>query len=57
MMDSADREPLDRLPLVQVAAAGVAPRRTVREARAQEPGLSVNAACKQISPQLRTLPD
>jgi transposase len=32
-------------------------RRMVREARAQEPGLSVNAACKRIGPQLAILPD
>jgi transposase len=32
-------------------------RRMVREARAQEPGLSVNAACKRIGPQLGILPD
>src|SRR4051794_41585334 len=32
-------------------------KRMVREARAQEPGLSVNAACKRIGPQLGILPD
>jgi transposase len=29
----------------------------VREARGQEPGLSINAACKRIGPQLGVLPD
>jgi transposase-like protein len=29
----------------------------VREARAQEPSLSINAACKRIGPQLGILPD
>ena len=32
-------------------------KRMVREARGQEPGLSVNAACKRIGPQLGILPD
>jgi transposase len=32
-------------------------KRMVREARVQEPGLSVNAACKRIGPQLEILPD
>jgi transposase len=32
-------------------------KRMVREARQQEPGLSVNAACKRIGPQLGILPD
>ena len=32
-------------------------RRVVREARAQEPGLSINAACKRIGPQLGIVPD
>jgi hypothetical protein len=32
-------------------------KRMVREARVQEPGLSVNAACKRIGPQLGILPD
>jgi transposase len=32
-------------------------KRMVREARRQEPGLSVNAACKRIGPQLGVLPD
>jgi len=32
-------------------------QRMVREARAREPGLSVNGACKRIGPQLRILPD
>src|SRR3954451_7820985 len=32
-------------------------RRMVREARQQEPGLSVNAACKRIGPQLGIVPD
>ena len=32
-------------------------KRMVREARAQEPGLSVNAACKRIGPQLGILLD
>ncbi|GLZ55967.1 insertion element IS6110 uncharacterized 12.0 kDa protein [Actinomycetospora sp. NBRC 106378] len=32
-------------------------KRMVREARQQEPGLSVNAACKWIGPQLGIQPD
>jgi transposase len=32
-------------------------KRMVREARVQEPGLSINAACKRIGPQLGILPD
>jgi len=32
-------------------------KRMVREARVHEPGLSVNAACKRIGPQLGILPD
>jgi transposase len=32
-------------------------KRMVREARQQEPGLSVNAACTRIGPQLGILPD
>ena len=32
-------------------------KRMVREARQQEPGLSVNAACKRIGPQLGIQPD
>src|SRR4051794_41734905 len=32
-------------------------KRMVREARVQEPGLSVNTACKRIGPQLGILPD
>ena len=32
-------------------------QRMVREARQREPGLSVNAACKRIGPQLGILPD
>ncbi|WP_026204695.1 transposase [Actinomycetospora chiangmaiensis] len=32
-------------------------KRMVREARQQEPGLSVNAACKRIGPQLGITPD
>jgi len=32
-------------------------QRMVREARAREPGLSVNGACKRIGPQLGILPD
>jgi transposase len=32
-------------------------KRMVRQARAEEPGLSVNAACKRIGPQLGILPD
>jgi len=32
-------------------------KRMVREARQQEPGLSVNAACKRIGPQLGIVPD
>jgi hypothetical protein len=32
-------------------------KRMVREVRVQEPGLSVNAACKRIGPQLGILPD
>ncbi len=32
-------------------------KRMVREARQQEPGLSINAACKRIGPQLGILPD
>src|SRR3954464_9379849 len=32
-------------------------KRMVREARAQEPGLSINAACKRIGPQLGIVPD
>lgn len=32
-------------------------KRMVREARQQDPRLSVNAACKRIGPQLGILPD
>lgn len=32
-------------------------KRMVRQARQEEPGLSVNAACKRIGPQLGILPD
>src|SRR3954454_19229395 len=32
-------------------------KRMVREARQQEPGLSINAACKRIGPQLGIVPD
>ena len=32
-------------------------KRMVREARQREPGLSINAACKRIGPQLGILPD
>ena len=32
-------------------------KRMVRQSRAEEPGLSVNAACKRIGPQLGILPD
>ena len=32
-------------------------KRMVREAREQEPGLSVNAACKRIGSQLGIVPD
>jgi transposase len=32
-------------------------KRMVREARVQEPGLSIDAACKRIGPQLGILPD
>ncbi|SFO44685.1 Transposase [Pseudonocardia ammonioxydans] len=32
-------------------------KRMVGQARQQEPGLSVNAACKRIGPQLGILPD
>ena len=32
-------------------------KRMVREAREQEPGLSVNEACKRIGPQLGIVPD
>ena len=32
-------------------------QRMVREARVQEPGLSVNAACKRIGPQLGIVAD
>ena len=33
------------------------PKRMVREAREQEPGLSVNEACKRIGPQLGIVSD
>ncbi|RUQ02748.1 hypothetical protein D8M34_17765 [Microbacterium sp. HSID17254] len=32
-------------------------KRMVRQARQEDPGLSVNAACKRIGPQLGILPD
>jgi transposase-like protein len=32
-------------------------KRMVREARQREPGLSINAACQRIGPQLGILPD
>src|ERR1700709_1473256 len=32
-------------------------RRMVREARVQEPGLSINSSCKRIGPQLGIVPD